>query len=110
MALASTFLSLYIFLFAYIFTGFACADPDSLYQRQDDGLLTSPPDYPSPWADPEANGWEQAYAQARDFVSQLTLLEKVNLTTGVGLVNSTLSRAFVLSTTWMKWLMYLIAG
>ncbi|KFA45376.1 hypothetical protein S40293_09669 [Stachybotrys chartarum IBT 40293] len=84
MALASSLLSLYIPLFTYIFADFACADPDSLYQHQDRGLLTSPPDYPSPWADPEANGWEQAYAQARDFVSQLTLLEKVNLTTGVG--------------------------
>jgi beta-glucosidase len=84
MALASSLLSLYIPLSTYIFADFACADPDSLYQHQDRGLLTSPPDYPSPWADPEANGWEQAYAQARDFVSQLTLLEKVNLTTGVG--------------------------
>lgn len=28
--------------------------------------------------------WGDAYEKARDFVSQLTLLEKVNLTTGVG--------------------------
>jgi len=28
--------------------------------------------------------WADAYAKARDFVSQMTLLEKVNLTTGVG--------------------------
>jgi beta-glucosidase len=34
--------------------------------------------------DPSAPGWEQAYAQAKEFVSGLTLLEKVNLTTGVG--------------------------
>lgn len=34
--------------------------------------------------DPNAVGWADAYAKARDFVSQLTLLEKVNLTTGVG--------------------------
>jgi beta-glucosidase len=34
--------------------------------------------------DPSAVGWEDAYAKAKDFVSQLTLLEKVNLTTGVG--------------------------
>lgn len=34
--------------------------------------------------DPNAPGWEQAYAQAKEFVSGLTLLEKVNLTTGVG--------------------------
>ncbi|KAK3368598.1 glycoside hydrolase family 3 protein [Podospora didyma] len=45
---------------------------------------TSDPYYPSPWMDPEADGWEDAYAKAKDFVSQLTLLEKVNLTTGVG--------------------------
>ncbi|ETS77700.1 beta-glucosidase A [Pestalotiopsis fici W106-1] len=36
---------------------------------------------------PKAVGWESAYAQARDFVSQLTLLEKINLTTGVGWEN-----------------------
>ena len=28
--------------------------------------------------------WADAYAKAKDFVSQMTLLEKVNLTTGVG--------------------------
>jgi beta-glucosidase len=33
---------------------------------------------------PRADGWEEAYNKAKDFVSQLTLLEKVNLTTGVG--------------------------
>lgn len=33
---------------------------------------------------PDAEGWAEAYAQAKAFVSQLTLLEKVNLTTGVG--------------------------
>lgn len=33
---------------------------------------------------PEADGWAEAYAQAREFVSQMTLLEKVNLTTGTG--------------------------
>jgi hypothetical protein len=57
---------------------------------------TSPPKYPSPWLtgnfdweDPSpvpTNGrtWQAAYDMAIDFVSQLTLLEKVNLTTGVG--------------------------
>lgn len=49
-----------------------------------DGQAYSPPHYPSPWMNPEAPGWEQAYSRAKDFVSQLTLLEKVNLTTGVG--------------------------
>jgi beta-glucosidase len=52
--------------------------------RQDEGLAYSPPSYPSPWMDPEADGWAEAYSKARDFVSQLTLIEKVNLTTGVG--------------------------
>jgi beta-glucosidase len=28
--------------------------------------------------------WAEAYAKAQTFVKQLTLLEKVNLTTGVG--------------------------
>ncbi|KAK3295434.1 glycosyl hydrolase family 3 N terminal domain-containing protein [Chaetomium fimeti] len=47
-------------------------------------LEKSDPHYPSPWMNPDADGWAEAYAQARDFVSQLTLPEKVNLTTGVG--------------------------
>ncbi|CAN8097105.1 unnamed protein product [Discula destructiva] len=46
-------------------------------------LAYSEPHYPSPWMDPNADGWADAYAQAKDFVSQMTLLEKVNLTTGV---------------------------
>jgi beta-glucosidase len=32
--------------------------------------------------------WAEAYRKAADFVSQLTLLEKVNLTTGVGIGGS----------------------
>ena len=43
----------------------------------------SPPKYPSPWGE-GLGDWDDAYQQARDFVSQLTLTEKVNLTTGVG--------------------------
>lgn len=43
----------------------------------------SPPSYPSPWMK-EDGEWAEAYTKARAFVSQLTLLEKVNLTTGVG--------------------------
>lgn len=35
---------------------------------------------------PQAVGWEDAYVKAKDFVSQMTLLEKVNLTTGIGYV------------------------
>ncbi|KZF23538.1 glycoside hydrolase family 3 protein [Xylona heveae TC161] len=48
-----------------------------------DNLVTSPPFYPSPWGSGSGD-WAEAYAKARDFVSQLTLLEKVNITTGVG--------------------------
>ncbi|QSZ30882.1 hypothetical protein DSL72_000440 [Monilinia vaccinii-corymbosi] len=47
-------------------------------------VQTSDPFYPSPWMNPNTGGWEEAYVKAKDFVSQLTLLEKVNLTTGVG--------------------------
>ncbi|KAH6658096.1 glycoside hydrolase superfamily [Truncatella angustata] len=62
-----------------------CSSALSLHplERRDD-LATSPPVYPSPWMNPQAVGWEEAYKKARDFVSQLTLTEKVNLTTGVG--------------------------
>jgi beta-glucosidase len=44
---------------------------------------TSPPEYPSPWGE-GLGDWAEAYQKARAFVSQLTLTEKVNLTTGVG--------------------------
>lgn len=54
------------------------------HQLSKRALAFSEPSYPSPWMDPEADGWQEAYAKAKDFVSQLTLLEKVNLTTGVG--------------------------
>ncbi|KAI1385345.1 glycoside hydrolase family 3 protein [Hypoxylon trugodes] len=39
--------------------------------------------YPSPWGT-GGPGWDEAYAKAREFVAGLTLLEKVNLTTGTG--------------------------
>jgi beta-glucosidase len=44
---------------------------------------TSPPKYPSPWMNGEGE-WAEAYSKAKAFVSQLTLTEKVNLTTGTG--------------------------
>ncbi|USP78307.1 glycoside hydrolase family 3 protein [Curvularia clavata] len=44
----------------------------------------SPPFYPSPWVEPTTQDWAAAYEKAKAFVSQLTLLEKVNLTTGTG--------------------------
>lgn len=54
-----------------------------IHERQSQ-LAYSPPFYPSPWMDPTADGWADAYAQAKALVSQMTILEKVNLTTGVG--------------------------
>ena len=49
----------------------------------------SPPYYPSPWGSGTGE-WANAYAKAQAFVSQLTLVEKVNLTTGVGCVQRSL--------------------
>ena len=47
---------------------------------------TSPPKYPSPWVQGAVGGakWAAAITQAQNMVKQMTLLEKVNLTTGVG--------------------------
>ncbi|KAL9026121.1 MAG: hypothetical protein Q9196_005168, partial [Gyalolechia fulgens] len=47
------------------------------------GTAFSPPYYPSPWGSGTGD-WASAYGRARAFVGQLTLLEKANLTTGVG--------------------------
>ncbi|KAM3417422.1 hypothetical protein BST61_g5668 [Cercospora zeina] len=44
---------------------------------------TSPPSYPSPWGE-GLGDWADAYAKAEAFVSELTLMEKVNITTGTG--------------------------
>ncbi|RDL40714.1 putative beta-glucosidase 1 [Venustampulla echinocandica] len=59
--------------------------PDQLSSSINSANLnaTSAPFYPSPWMNGQGE-WSAAYAKAKDFVSQLTLLEKVNLTTGVG--------------------------
>ena len=65
--------------------------PNTTYPGYDDAVTdggaqsyqTSPPFYPSPWMSGQGD-WADAYAKAKDFVSQLTLMEKVNLTTGVG--------------------------
>lgn len=46
-------------------------------------LAYSPPYYPSPWST-GAGDWADAYKRAVEFVSNLTLAEKVNLTTGAG--------------------------
>lgn len=44
---------------------------------------TSPPKYPTPWGS-GLGDWAEAYQKAKAFVEQLSLIEKVNLTTGVG--------------------------
>ncbi|KAI3339304.1 glycosyl hydrolase family 3 N terminal domain-containing protein [Ustulina deusta] len=49
-----------------------------------DSAPTSPDSYPSPWSSGGPDGWDAAYLRAHEFVSKLTLLEKVNLTTGTG--------------------------
>ncbi|KAJ5294655.1 hypothetical protein PENANT_c006G05588 [Penicillium antarcticum] len=46
-------------------------------------LSYSPPYYPSPWMTGQGE-WSEAYKRAVEFVSNLTLAEKVNLTTGAG--------------------------
>ncbi|CAL5867397.1 uncharacterized protein PFLUO_LOCUS1616 [Penicillium psychrofluorescens] len=46
-------------------------------------LAYSPPYYPSPWMDGQGD-WADAHERAVEFVSGLTLAEKVNLTTGSG--------------------------
>jgi beta-glucosidase len=45
---------------------------------------SEPAIYPSPWGSGGPDGWDEAYEKARAFVQQLTLTEKVNLTTGTG--------------------------
>lgn len=57
--------------------------PNTTSPGSGDKSQFSPPFYPSPWMS-GLGDWADAYEKARDFVSQLTLLEKVNLTTGVG--------------------------
>ncbi|GAB0135303.1 hypothetical protein EsDP_00003646 [Epichloe bromicola] len=60
------------------------ADVSSKAVASKGSISYSPPHYPSPWMNPEASGWEEAYAKAKAFVSQMTLIEKVNLTSGTG--------------------------
>ena len=57
---------------------------DPMTENGAQSFQTSSPFYPTPWMTPGTLDWEDAYEKAKDFVSQLTLLEKVNLTTGVG--------------------------
>ena len=69
----------------HLFTTVAIANQLTKFNARDVAVTAhSDPFYPSPWMDPEADGWKDAYVKAKDFVSKMTLLEKVNLTTGVG--------------------------
>lgn len=48
-------------------------------------FLYSPPSYPAPFGGRAIDyTWEDAYAKAYDFVSQLSTVEKINLTSGTG--------------------------
>ena len=63
----------------------AATYPDALSPNPaaQENATFSPPYYPSPWASGDGD-WAEAYTKAKAFVSKLTLLEKVNLTTGNG--------------------------
>lgn len=56
---------------------FALAQSGALENQTSSSPATSPPKYPSPWGE-GLGDWADAYEKARGFVSQLTLLEKVN--------------------------------
>ncbi|CAG8604297.1 11062_t:CDS:2, partial [Scutellospora calospora] len=56
-------------------------NPDAVAGAQSD--QNSPPKYPSPWGSGDGD-WAEAYKKAIEVVKQLTLEEKVNLTTGSG--------------------------
>lgn len=59
------------------------ANKSTLTHTSQADLAYSPPFYPSPWMDGKGE-WAVAYKRAVEFVSNLTLAEKVNLTTGTG--------------------------
>ncbi|KAI5852775.1 glycoside hydrolase superfamily [Morchella snyderi] len=54
-----------------------------LEKRQSGAATWSPPYYPAPKGGSSA-AWADAYEKAYELVSQMTLLEKVNITTGIG--------------------------
>lgn len=61
------------------YPGAVCPNPNTIAGAQSNQV--SPPRYPSPWGT-GAGDWAPAYEKAIALVSQLTLEEKVNLTTG----------------------------
>jgi len=68
----------------------AATYPDALSPAAAEGAKfgqSSPPFYPSPWMDGQGD-WASAYEQAKALVSQMTLLEKVNITTGSEFLSS----------------------
>jgi hypothetical protein len=54
-------------------------NPNAIFGAQTNQI--SPPGYPSPWGSGSGD-WAEAYKKAIKVVEQLTLEEKVNLTTG----------------------------
>ncbi|PPJ50874.1 hypothetical protein CBER1_07097 [Cercospora berteroae] len=62
---------------------------------------TSPPEYPSPWGE-GLGDWADAYAKAQAFVSGLTLMEKVNLTT----TGTAFQAGVSIAATWDRALLY----
>jgi beta-glucosidase len=63
------------------YPGFESENPYAI--EGSSSFQTSPPKYPSPWGEGSGD-WNESYVKARAFVSQLTLEEKVNLTSGIG--------------------------
>ncbi|KAF4556659.1 Glycosyl hydrolase family 3 C-terminal domain-containing protein 3 [Elsinoe fawcettii] len=57
--------------------------PNPLVAQGAQANQTSPEKFPSPWGR-GLGDWASAYSRARELVGQMTLEEKVNLTTGVG--------------------------
>ncbi|KAI0404102.1 glycosyl hydrolase family 3 N terminal domain-containing protein [Xylaria palmicola] len=71
---------MYKHLFAIALALIVAADGAS----SEDSPATLPIFYPSPWGSGGPDGWDEAYERAHEFVSKLTVTEKVNLTTGTG--------------------------
>lgn len=68
------------------------ADAGTVHRR-DAADYSSPPYYPAPHGGWTA-GWADSYAKAKLLVEQMTLAEKVNITSGVGLLMGKYHRRF----------------